>query len=136
MNETPPMKLPSHDVLSQLARDDPLAFERLRHELIENRIIRAPEKIRHRLCLLQFRIDGICRLSGSPLGAALRIQALMWEYFLRMNERLQEAFPQTGPHSHLPEAAGASAKQRPAKSACIIEFKPLAASRPNRVLRT
>lgn len=127
MNEPPPMRLPSHDVLSQLARDDPQAFERLRRELIENRITRAPEKIRHRLRLLQFRVDGICRRPGSPLGAALRIQALMWEYFLQMNESLQVPFRKTGPLPNLPGAAGTSAKQRPAKSARIIEFKSLAA---------
>ena len=61
MIEPLPMKLPSHDVLSRLARDDPHSFELLRHELIENRINRAPEKIRHRLRLLQFRVDGIRR---------------------------------------------------------------------------
>lgn len=127
MNEPPPMKLPGHDVLSQLARDDPQAFERLRRELIENRITRAPEKIRHRLRLLQFRVDGICRLSGSPLGATLRIQALMWEYFLQMNESLQEPFRKTGPLPDLPGAAGGNAKPHPAHSARIIKFKPPAA---------
>lgn len=126
MDDPPPLKLPSHDFLSQLARDDPQGFDRLRRELIENRITRAPEKIRHRLRLLQFRVDGICRLSGSPLGATLRIQALMWEYFLQMNDSLQELFGKTGPASGIPKA-GAKAKPYPAKSARIIEFKPLAA---------
>lgn len=125
MDEPPPMKLPGHDVLAQLARDDPQAFERLRGELIENRITRAPEKIRHSLRLLQFRVDGIRRLSGSPLGASLRIQALMWEYFLQMNESLQELFGKTRPASDLP-GAGAKAKRRPAETARIIDFKPLA----------
>lgn len=126
MNEPPPMKLPSHDVLAQLARDNPQAFERLRGELIENRITRAPEKIRHRLRLLQFRVDGIRRLSGSPLGATLRIQALMWGYFLQMNESLQELFGKTGPASGFPRT-GANTKPYPAKSARIIYFKPPAA---------
>ena len=81
--------LPSQEELAQLARDDPQAFEVLRGELIENTILRAPERMHLRLRQLQFRIDGIRRLARTPLGALLKIQALMWESFLRMDEALQ-----------------------------------------------
>lgn len=81
--------LPSQKELSQLARDNPQAFEALRSELIENVISSAPERLQLRLRQLQFRIDGIRRRSGSPLGALLKIQALMWESFLRLDEALQ-----------------------------------------------
>lgn len=129
MIEPLPMKLPSHDDLSRLARDDPQSFELLRHELIENRINRAPEKIRHRLRLLQFRVDGIRRLAGSPLGATLKIQALMWDYFLQMNESLQGLFRLSEERPHL-AVAGIKTKQPTAKSARIIEFKPRSAITP------
>ena len=81
--------LPSQKELMQLAREDPQAFETLRSELIENTILRAPERMQLRLRQLQFRIDGIRRLARTPLGALLKMQALMWESFLRMDEALQ-----------------------------------------------
>lgn len=123
----PPMKLPSHDVLAQLARDDPQAFDALRQELIENRINRAPERLQHRLRVLQFRVDGIRRLAGSPLGATLKIQALMWNYFLKMNEKLQGLVRLTDTQPQLPRVdveAQPEAKPPPLRSARIIEFKP------------
>lgn len=82
--------LPSHKDLAQLARDDPQAFEALRAELIENTIRRAPERLQLRLRQLQFRIDGIRRLARTPLGALLKMQSLMWDSFLRMNDALQQ----------------------------------------------
>jgi len=81
--------LPSQNELIQLAREDPQAFEALRSELIESTIRRAPERMQLRLRQLQFRIDGIRRLARTPLGALLKMQALMWESFLRMDEALQ-----------------------------------------------
>jgi hypothetical protein len=87
---TPCDALPSQKELAQLARDDPQAFEALRAELIENAIQRAPERLQLRLRQLQFRIDGIRRLARTPLGALLKMQALMWDSFLRMNEALQQ----------------------------------------------
>jgi len=82
--------LPSQKELAQLARDDPQAFEALRAELIENAILRAPERLQLRLRQLQFRVDGIRRLARTPLGALLKMQAMMWESFLRMDEALQQ----------------------------------------------
>ena len=81
--------LPSPKELAQLAREDPQAFEVLRGELIENAILRAPERMHLHLRQLQFRVDGIRRLARTPLGALLKMQALMWESFLRMDEALQ-----------------------------------------------
>lgn len=78
-----------HDLLSQLAREDPVAFENLRSDLIADFIDSQPEKYQRRLRGLQFRVDGIRRLSHTPLAALLKIQALMWDSFLTMNEELQ-----------------------------------------------
>lgn len=91
------MTLPSHDALSRLARDDPQSFENLRLELIESCINGARETIQLRLRQLQFRIDGIRKRSRSPLGAAIKIQALMWDSFLRMDNELQAFGAQTRP---------------------------------------
>ena len=89
MNRPPPAVLPDHDALCRLARSDPQSFEFLRLELIERCIDDAPETIRLSLRQLQFRIDGIRRRSCSPLGAVVKINALMWESFLGMNDELQ-----------------------------------------------
>lgn len=89
MSTPKPMVLPSQEALARLASEDPQAFETLRHDLVENCILRAPERLQLRLRQLQFRIDGIRRRAGSPLGALIKIQNLMWESFLRMDSELQ-----------------------------------------------
>lgn len=81
--------LPSQSELLQLAHDDPQAFELLRAELIDRAIQRAPERLQLRLRQLQFRMDGVRRLARTPLGALIRMQAMMWDSFLELNEALQ-----------------------------------------------
>jgi len=94
-----PKKLPSHDVLSKLARDDPEAFEELRRELNDDLINNAPERMQPRLRGIQFRVDAMRQLSKSPLGAAVRVYSLMWESFLEMNRELQALVrPPDTPH--------------------------------------
>jgi hypothetical protein len=90
MNGRDPTALPDHDALSRLARSDPQTFETLRLELIERCIDDAPAPIQLHLRQLQFRIDGIRRRSRSPLGSAVKINALMWDSFLVMNDELQK----------------------------------------------
>ena len=81
--------LPSQSALLQLAHDDPQAFESLRAELIDSAILRAPASLQLRLRQLQFRVDGVRRLARTPLGALIRMQAMMWDSFLELNEALQ-----------------------------------------------
>jgi len=81
--------LPSREYLAQLAHDDPQAFESLRRELIENAIRRAPERLQLRLRQLQFRIDSVRRLARTPLGALIKMQSMMWDSFLCLEEALQ-----------------------------------------------
>lgn len=83
------MKLPSHDTLSKLACDDPRAFEALRDELVASCIESAPERLQQRLYGLQFRVDAIRRLSRSPLGALMKIHAMMWRSFLDLDHELK-----------------------------------------------
>lgn len=115
--------LPSQEVLAQLACENPQAFEALRSELIENCISSAPARIQPRLRGIQFRVDCIRRLSRSPLGALIKIQALMWESFLRMDHELQSFARQP---SGAPPISGErmDLNYRSAQSALIIEFQP------------
>ena len=128
MSEHQPMELPSQEVLSRLARDDPQAFEELRGELIANCIDCAANRLQPRLRGLQFRVDCIRRLSRSPLGAAVRIHALMWESFLRMDEELQSFVQLPRQNPSLPDTH-MGLDYRPQRSAQIIPFRP---RQPNR----
>jgi hypothetical protein len=79
-----------YELLSRLARDDPSAFEALRSEMISDFIEHKPERYRRRLRGLQFRVDAIRRLTHNPLAALIKIQALMWDSFLKMDQELQK----------------------------------------------
>lgn len=79
---------PDHEALSELARNDPEAFEDLRQKLVGELIERAPEATKLRLQGLQFRIDYIHRRAGSSLGATVKVYRMMWQSFLRLHEEL------------------------------------------------
>lgn len=79
---------PDHEALSELARDDPEAFEDLRQKLVGELIERAPEATKLRLRGLQFRLDYIHRRAGNSLGATVKIYHLMWQSFLRLHQEL------------------------------------------------
>jgi len=113
MSDRLSLELPSHNFLAQLAREDPPAYEALRCELIEDLVGSAPEGVRPRLLGLQFRIDGIRRLSPSPVSAAGKIFSLMWESFLQLDEELSCA-----------RGLRRGKKDVPGKDARIIEFRP------------
>lgn len=83
-----PRENPDHDSLSQLAKEDPQAFEDLRQQLVGELIERAPEALKPRLEGLQFRIDVIRRRSGNSLGATVKIYQLMWQSFLQLRHEL------------------------------------------------
>ena len=85
-----PLELPSHEILSQLALNDPHEYEALRHNLINKFIDSAPERLPPRLFGIQFRVEGMRRLSKSPLGLTVGIYRMMWEYFLDLNQNWQE----------------------------------------------
>lgn len=85
-----PVELPSHQVLSDMARDDPDAYEQLRRDLIERLIDSAPEEFKPRLRGLQFRIDGVRSLSHTALGSTVRVYRLMWDSFVRLNQQMAD----------------------------------------------
>lgn len=64
-----------------LAMQDPDAFEQRRQDCITDLIERAPLPRQRRLRGLQFRIDMERRRARTPLGACIKISAMMWDSF-------------------------------------------------------
>lgn len=123
------VELPSHDVLSQLARNDPAAYEAWRCEVIEDFINNAPEKIKPRLRGLQWRVECVRQQSKTALGSAVRLNDLMWKSFLSLNDHWHDlanmAAKRAEPHLAMP-----SGKPEVTRSAQIIEFPALGSRRP------
>ena len=79
------------DTWSEMARNDPDAFEQMRLAAIQAVIDSAPAENRERLLRLQWRIDQERRLARTPLNACLRISSMMWRNVLGPGG-LQERF--------------------------------------------
>jgi len=118
-----PVELPSHEILAQLARDDPQAYEALRRDVIERFIDSAPANMKARLRGIQFRVDYVRQLSRSELGATVRVYKLMWESFLSLNDGWQNLAHAKARHADTRESSSADAYV-PARSAQLFEFRP------------
>lgn len=117
-------ELPSYDILAQLARDDPEAYEALRREVVEGFINSAPERLKPRLNGIQFQVDCMRRLSRtSTLGATVKVYRLMWKSFQHLNEVWQDFIQIENEGSKKPGTASA-AKYSPENKAKILEFRP------------
>jgi len=125
-----PLELPSHEVLSQLALNDTQAYEALCSQLIKDFIDSAPEKYKPRLLGLQFRVDGIRRLSSSPLGATMKVHQMMLESFLSLNQCWQD-FIELNSKRIDQQVPTQDTESPPTRSAQIIEFRKR--SPPNQV---
>ena len=94
------MDMPTFDELRELAQRDPVGFEALRAELIEDFIQRSPEASQRRLRGLQFVIDARRRTAGSPLKAMMLIQTMMYDSLYSLQQALLfqpgSAVPSTG----------------------------------------
>ena len=118
-----PLELPSHELLSQLACNDPRAFELLRQELVESFIDSAPARLKSRLSGIQFRVDGLRRLSRSALGSTVGVYQLMWSSFLRLNSTWQEVVRLK--EGGIEESASTmTCCPLPSGTGRILEFKP------------
>jgi len=71
------MRRPNSETLRALFKRDPVAFERLRQELIEQAIRNAHPDFQRRLRGLQFQIDGIRQTARSPLDCSVKMQRLL-----------------------------------------------------------
>jgi hypothetical protein len=118
----PQYELPSHEVLSRLAINEPHEYEALRQKIINEFIDTSPEKIRSRLLGIQFRVDGMRTLSNSPLGLTVGVYRMMWDCFIDLNQSWQEFVDMKS------ECLNASSSTRyseshPQKSAQVLEFR-------------
>jgi hypothetical protein len=98
----------------RLAREDPAEFERRRQAAIEGAIARAPVTLQPRLRGLQFRIELERERARTPLGAAVRLNAMMWDEFQRLREAL----------NRLTELDPRRSAQAPVTPAQVIPFRP------------
>jgi hypothetical protein len=101
------------DEWAALARADSDAFERRRQELIAAVIAAAPAEHQQRLRGLQFRIDLERQRSGTPLGAAIRLNAMMWSSFSDLRTALESFHTDTAPAPKGPGATLLPFPQRP-----------------------
>ena len=103
------------DTWATLAREDAVAFERRRQELVAQFIAQAPEHLQERLWRLQWRIDAERRRYKHPLKSCIALHAMMWES-LYGSGGLLEAL-----HSLREPLLGEP--QKPARSAHILPFR-------------
>ena len=66
---------------SELASEDPAAFEQMRQEMIEAVIDAASQRCRRRLRGLQWRIDQMRTQAPNPMAACISLSNMMWESF-------------------------------------------------------
>ena len=69
------------DHLLKLAERDPMRFEDLRQEAINDFISTLPQERQQRMRQLQWRIDQE-RRNRSPLSACVKISTMMWEHMV------------------------------------------------------
>jgi len=76
------------DEWAALAKTDPAEFERRRKEATSAVIASAPAELQLKLHQLQWKLDGIHQ-TNTPIGALLKMQSMMWDSFLNINDQLQ-----------------------------------------------
>lgn len=87
-----PTKLPSFEVMADLARTDPPAFEAMRKKLIRDAIAQVRNDVRRRrLQGLQFQIDMELRKAANPMAGCIRISQMMSESLLELHQALNGA---------------------------------------------
>ena len=69
------------DTWSEIAREDPEAFEEMRLAAIEQAIEGAPAESRERLRCLQWRIDQERERASNPFAACIKLYRMMWDSF-------------------------------------------------------
>jgi len=72
----------SFEEWSELAKEDPAAFEKMRQAAIESYLEGLPAGQQDRMRRLQWRIDQERRLARTPMMACLRISRMMWDSIL------------------------------------------------------
>jgi hypothetical protein len=116
-----PTKLPSFEVMAQLAKNDPQAFEVMRKRLTQDAISRVRDDVRRRrLQGLQFQIDMERRKSANPMAGCIRISQMMSESLLKLHEALN-GLPKGLPNG-APNSLGNTEKKSSVTGAQILNF--------------
>lgn len=82
---------------SQLAKNDPEAFEARRKDIIEEELAKAPDEYRQRLEQLQWRIDAERLRHKHPLASAQCLFHMMWDQVYGSNGLLDALNGMVGP---------------------------------------
>ena len=76
---TPRKPLVDFEHWSQLAKSDPVAFEKQRARFIEDTINAMPAHKQHRMRCLQWKIDQVRNQARTPMAACIKLSEMMWE---------------------------------------------------------
>lgn len=76
------------DEWKTLYETNPEEYERRRTETVRAVIDSAPAELQLSLLQLQWKLDGIHK-TNTPIGGLLKMQGMMWDSFLKMNDSLQ-----------------------------------------------
>ncbi len=82
------------DKWAELAKTDPIAFEKLRSQFLTNALSRIAKPKRHQFECLQWRIDTIRQTTKNPLFACIKISQLMWSSFEELNQKYNDDYSQ------------------------------------------
>jgi hypothetical protein len=81
-------RLPDHDELSQIAKENPERLEEIRQHFIEKHINSATDYMQRRLRGLQFQIDSLRALHKAPMGSCIEISRMMYESLNKLRDTL------------------------------------------------
>ncbi|GGY35000.1 hypothetical protein GCM10011297_05090 [Bacterioplanes sanyensis] len=70
-------ELPDPEELHRLAEQQPEALEALRQQMVQQLIDHSPQRLKHRLQGLQFRIDMERQRCKTPMAACLKLSGMM-----------------------------------------------------------
>lgn len=73
-----------------LAMEDPVQFEAMRLQAIEQFFAQVPSDKQLQLRRLQWRIDRVRERAGTPLAACVELSRMMWDSFSQLRDCYQE----------------------------------------------
>jgi len=78
------------DEIARIAKENPLEFDRLAEQIIENCILQAPPERQLALRQMQWRIKRIIKKGKTPLGACYLLYPVMMQSAYELREKLLE----------------------------------------------
>lgn len=118
-------KLPSYEILRDMAENNPSELEKLRTSLSEEIINSASKRSQKRLRGIQFKIDATRENAKNPLAACIAISDMMQQSFENLRNALnsvENIHLDADKHLPKPNYEAYSNKEKPKQSAQIIQF--------------